>query len=273
MSIVQPLQDDTNDPFNITGYGLNLDGYESALLRLALSYDNQSTQVSRYPTWLPRGREFSMMNDGVAIDVVWGSATKDRFESYSAVKIPIYKGLIGWRMALVKTSRLEQFAAVKSISDLRQFIPGQHRNWSDYKIFSANQLDITSGANRGALAQMLVLDRIDYFPRAVIEMNKELRDFAHLDIAFEPYILIRYKSAYVFYVAKSNTFLKHIIEKGLHQAQNDGSFDALFKQHFGAELASFSLDKRRVIELHNPLLPEEMLEIEESMWISPKAFK
>lgn len=264
---------DIEQPTSVIGYGLDLDGYESALLNLALSYNDKNIKVKRFHTWLPRGREFALMNKQAGIDVVWGSATNDRFASYSAIPIPIYKGLIGWRMALVKTDRLEQFSNVKSLADLRQYIPGQHQNWSDYKIYRANDLTVTSGVNRDALAQMLMLERFDYFPRAVIEMKKELRDFAHLDLALEPYVLIRYKSAYIFYVAKDNESLRNKLEIGLQSALRDGSFDALFKRYFAKELATFKLGSRTVIELSNPLLPKQMLDIHPSMWISPTAFK
>ena len=54
---------------------------------------------------------------------------------------------------------------------------------------------------------MLVLNRFDFTLRAVIEIEKVLRNFTEMDITVDPHLLIRYKSAYVFYVAKNNVFL------------------------------------------------------------------
>jgi hypothetical protein len=257
----------------LVSYGLNLDGFEDALLAHILSYDNADTSISRYPQLLPRGRAFGLMSKNEGIDIVWGSATNERFASYLPVKIPIYKGLIGWRLALVKQANQYIFANASTLEDLHLFTPGQHHNWSDYKIFEENGFTISSGADRLALADMLVRGRFDFFPRAVIEIERELREYAEMDIMLEPHLLIRYKSAYVFYVAKNNVELAKKLTDGLRRAKADGSFDTLFEGHFKALFKRLDLQNRRIIELSNPLLPEEMLEIEEQFWISPKAIR
>jgi hypothetical protein len=259
------------DTTALVSYGLNLDGFEDALLAHILSYNKAETTISRYPQWLPRGREFAIMSKHKGIDVVWGSATNERFNSYLPVKIPIYKGLIGWRLALVKQPNQDIFADVNSLDDLREYTPGQHHNWSDYKIFEENGFTTSSGANRLALADMLVLGRFDFFPRAVIEIEKELREYTNMDITLEPHLLIRYKSAYVFYVAKSKIELAKTLTDGLHKAKADGSFDRLFQRYFKTLFERLDLQNRRIIELYNPLLPKEMLDINEHFWISPKA--
>lgn len=260
-----------NSTLGVVTYGLNLDGFEDALLAHILSYETADFSISRYPQWLPRGRAFEIMSKGKGIDVVWGSATNERFEAYLPVKIPIYKGLIGWRLALVKRANQHLLANVSTLDDLRKFTLGQHHNWSDYKIFQQNDFTISSGADRLALADMLVLGRFDFFPRAVIELEKELREYAEMDITLDPHVLIRYKSAYVFYVAKNNVELANALSKGLRSAKIDGSFDRLFERHFKALFERLDLQNRSIIELNNPLLPVEMLNIDAHFWISPNA--
>jgi len=46
------------------------------------------------------------------------------------------------------------------------------------------------------------------------------------------------------------------IRRGLEAMLSDGSFDRLFNENFAASLRALNLEKRRVIELNNPLLPE-----------------
>jgi len=255
---------------SLVSYGLDLDGFEDSLLAHILSYNKVQISISRYPQWLPRGREFAIMSKHKGIDIVWGSATKKRFDSYLPVKIPIYKGLIGWRLALVKQANQHIFAEVRTLDDLRAFTPGQQRNWSDYKIFEENGFTIASGTNRIALADMLVLGRYYFFPRPVIEIEKERREYINMDITLEPHVLIRYKSAYVFYVAKNNVELAKTLTDGLHKAKADGSFDRLFERHFKTLFERLDLQNRRIVELYNPLLPKEMLDIDDHFWISPK---
>ena len=254
----------------LVSFGLDLEGFEDALLAQILSYQKADILISRYPRWIPGARAFRIMDKHQGIDIVWGSSTKERFDLYLPVKVPIYKGLIGWRLALVTQAKQQIFADVTTLAELRQYNPGQRLNWSDYKIFKENGFTITSGASPRALAEMLVLDRFDFYPRAVIEIEMEQREYRGMNIVRDPHLLILYKSAYVFYVAKDNVELAKVLTDGLHKAKADGSFDRLFERHFKALFERLDLPSRRIIELHNPLLPNEMLAIKEHFWISPK---
>jgi hypothetical protein len=205
------------------------------------------------------------------IDITWGSATNANFERYLPIKVPIYKGLIGWRLALIKQSRRNIFVNVSTLDGLRKFSLGQKLNWADYKIYKENDFTITSGSKRTALAEMLARERFDFFPRSVIEVAKELNEFTSLELTLDPHLLIRYKSAFVFYVAKNNIELAKILTDGLYKAKADGSFDRLFEGHFKELFERLNLPGRRVIQLNNPFLPEEILDIDDHFWISPKA--
>lgn len=46
-----------------------------------------------------------------------------------------------------------------------------------------------------------------------------------------------------------------MIEQGLELAFEDGSYDELFKRHFGDKIAALALAERRVILLTNSSLP------------------
>ena len=89
-------------------------------------------------------------------------------------------------------------------------------------------------------------------------------------ITLDPHLLIRYISAYVYYVAKDNAELAKTLTQGLLITKADGSFDRLFEPHFKALFERLDLPSRRIIQFNNPLLPEQMLDIEEHFWISPK---
>ena len=254
----------------LVSFGLNLDGFEDALLAQILSYQKADVLISRYPRWIPGVRAFQIMAKHQGIDIVWGSATKERFDTYLPVKFPIYKGLIGWRLALVTQANQQIFADVSTLDELRAFNPGQRLNWADYKIYKENGFTIASGSSRRALAEMLLLDRFDFFPRGVIEIEMEQREYTNMSIVLDPHLLIRYKSAFVFYVAKDNLELAKILTEGLHKAKADGSFDRLFEHHFKALFERLDLPNRKIIQLKNSLLPKEMLDIDEHFWISPK---
>jgi hypothetical protein len=83
--------------------------------------------------------------------------------------------------------------------------------------------------------------------------------------------LFRAKLAFVFYVVKENVELAKTLTKGLLSAKADGSFNRLFERYFKTLFERLDLPNRRVIELNNPLLPKEMLDMDDHFWISPKS--
>jgi hypothetical protein len=50
-------------------YGLNIDHYEKRLLEMALKLSYADAHVSYYPVYLPRGREFTLIEKSQGIDV------------------------------------------------------------------------------------------------------------------------------------------------------------------------------------------------------------
>ena len=91
-----------------------------------------------------------------------------------------------------------------------------------------------------------------------------------LQLAIDPYLVLHYPSAFYYFTARQRPELAETIRRGLEAALADGSAERLFQQHFGEALASLQLDRRRVIELDNPLLPPLPLEREE-LWYRPRA--
>jgi hypothetical protein len=65
--------------------------------------------------------------------------------------------------------------------------------------------------------------------------------------------------------------LAKTLTDGMLKAKADGSFDRLFEEHFKTLFERLDLSNRTLIQLDNSLLPEEMLDIDENLWISPKA--
>lgn len=248
-------------------YGLNIDNYEKSLLEMALNLKNTDVKVSYYPAYLPRGREFTLMENSQGIDVTWGSATESRENRFHAIRIPIYKGLIGWRLALVTNDDVNLFASVEDLGSFKQFTAGQNLVWTDTKILNANDIVTHSGSNKRALAEMLVLHRFDYFPRSVIEVERDLNEFSQLDLAIEPHIFLTYPTAYYFYVSKDNTELANAIESGLKTLQASGQFDQHFYSHFADLLLRLNLNERTQIILENPLLPSTAPIHEKNLWL------
>lgn len=155
------------------------------------------------------------MGENPDIDVIWGSVTEEREGKHLATRIPIYTGLIRWSLVLVQKTRKHILEHVRSKQQLGNFIAGQHQNWTDSKNLKHAGIEIQSGADRDKLAVMLNPGRFDYFPRSVVEINRELKDFSHLNLPLKDQVVIKYPTALYFYVSKDNPTLSNAIEAGL----------------------------------------------------------
>lgn len=183
--------------------------------------------------------------------VHWLNSSIEREKELIPIKVPLFKGLIGWRLLLIRTGDQKKFDTVEKVEELANYIGGQGHDWPDTAILQRNRLNIQTSASWEGLFRMLNTGRIDYFPRSVIEINRELMIFGELDITVEKNIVLQYPAAYYFFVNKHNRQLGRALNIGLENAVNDGSFDLLFYKYFGDILTAFNLDKRRTFKLEN----------------------
>lgn len=233
-------------------------GYAPELLALALSRTSRRYEIEQSPANLAQGRAVvEMLRPDAPIDVLWTVTTPERQATLLPIRIPIERGLFGWRVALVRRADVDRFAQVRTLAELARFQAGQKHDWPDTTILRANGLAVQASTQYESLFGMLNLGRIDYFPRAVLEIQAELDAHAELDLAIEPYLVLRYPSAMYFFVAPHRAELAADIALGLEKAQADGSFEKLFQRHFRDTIESLRLRERRVLTLTNPHLPAD----------------
>jgi hypothetical protein len=241
--------------------------YFVELLQLALSngcaphYQLQASGLD-----LPKQRAFDLMNAHQGIDVLYGSASVERITAYRAVTFPILRGLMGLRIALVSAAAPDILKQAHSITALSQLRAGQFMAWSDTAVLRANGFNVEAAGAVESLYQMLSKGRVDYFPRSILEIRQNLDEHADLNLQIDPYILLYYPTATYFYVARDNTALADALLCGLEQAQRDGSLNQLFERHYADVLQQLNVSGRRLIKLHNPLLPAGVPLLRPELW-------
>ncbi|SMF48030.1 hypothetical protein SAMN02745866_03101 [Alteromonadaceae bacterium Bs31] len=205
------------------------------------------------------------------IDAVSLTVSLDRDKRFLPVKIPIAKGLIGFRIFLVRNDDLPRFAAIKNRSDLAQMLAGQGENWTDAIILQENGLPVITTGNIPSLVDMLVHKRFDYFPRGALQLIPELKIYRGLPVVVEPSVALSYPSMTSLYVHHRNSELAERLEYGLEKAYENGSFDALFYSHPSTVTALEKLDlsNRTVIQLCNPSLPSWAPTNKDKYWLQP----
>jgi len=205
------------------------------------------------------------------LDVMWSMTTKVLEQDYQALYIPLFKGLLGMRLAIVKKQNESLFNEVKNLNDLQLFVAGQGKTWPDTKILEANNLKVAKTLKYPNLFYMLEGERFDYFPRGINEPWDEIKRHQSLNLVVEPNILLKYRAPLYFFVSKQNHRLKTTLEKALNDMLADGQFDQLFIEdtQVQAALNKANLKSRIIINLDNPLLSKSTPLDRTELWFDP----
>lgn len=248
--------------------------YPIKLLQMALKKSGKQYELMPSPDSLPsmlQGRALKEIEDGRGnVHIVWSVTSKEREQRVLPIRIPIDKGLLGWRLPLVMEQHADQFKNVKNLEDLKQFISGQGHDWPDTEILRSNGLQVQTSPNFESLFLMLEAGRFHYFPRSLREIWRETDQHANQGMVVAHHIILHYPSAYYYFVNKNSTILAQDVTKGLEIALADGSFEKLFRQYHDEALKLADLKNRTVIELKNPLLPTETPLERKELWFHSK---
>lgn len=230
--------------------------YPLALLKLCERKSQQKFSLRPSSFLSQQDRSLRQLALGQGIDVAWAFTTKEREDNLLPIRIPIDKGLIGWRLLLIRSQDKNRFATIDNAAELGKLLAVQGHDWPDVDILRANHFKVTTGATYEGLFKMLSVGHVQYFPRAITEVWPELKAHTDLSLEVEPSLVLHYPSALYFFVNKKNHALADTLEACLTQSISDGSFDELFQGYYSEAIARSQLDKRTVIELRNPTLPE-----------------
>jgi len=240
--------------------------YARRLLELVLQRAYITYRLELHPVRMQQGRAIARLKNGQGIDVLSTMTSNEREQELLPIRIPIDKGLIGWRLLLINREQAAKFSSVTSLDGLKNLTAGQGHDWPDVHILRENGLNVYDGTtNYVSLFSMLERQRIDYFPRSVTEAWSEAAQYQQR-LMVEPSIVLRYPSAIYFFVRKGNEQLATDIREGLEKMIADGSFDKLFQEHFGDMIARSKLKERLVLDLNNPLMPSQMPVGRKNLW-------
>jgi hypothetical protein len=252
----------------VSGDG-GIHGYAKGLLKVALSKIPEKYEWAEQ-TVDSEARQVQMIKDG-QLDIVWYATTNEYEEQLMPIRICIFKGLLGYRVLMIKKGTQHKFNGIHTIEDLRKVSLGQGRFWADTNVLTANGLKVVKVVKYESLFFMLDGDRFDGFPRGAHEPWSEIQRYSKLDLDVEKNLLLSYTNPFYFFVDKSNTELAENIERGLRIAIADGSFEAYFMNDptVKAAFQQANLKNRIIIPLDNPSLPKLTPVDDKSLWLDP----
>jgi len=248
--------------------GFKRTDYFTKSLSLALSYAPQKKYQIKFINYdVPKLRALKLITNHEGIDVTSAGATVSGKDMVNPIKIPLLKGLLGWRVPLILKKNKDLFLTKKTEVEFKKLIAGQLYTWSDTKILESNGITVVKGSQYLGLFTMLEKERFDYFPRSMLEVENEYQKFKHKGITIDANIILHYPTAYYFYVSKDNVELHTDIKNGLESAIADGSFNKLFNQYFEKTITNINLHKRRLYRLENPELPNDVPVNRKELWL------
>lgn len=243
--------------------------YPLKLLDLALSKSGHAYRLEQNPGEALQGRVVTELEEGGPVDVMCSMTSIERENRLLPVRMPLDKGLLGYRIGLVRSADKELLSKAVRLQDLSQLQIGQGHDWPDVDILSSNGLHVHGVAGYENLFFMLAGGRIDYLSRSVMEISAELEEHPSLNLVMEPYLVLYYPTAQYFFVNRNNKRLAGLIEHGLEKAIADGSFEQLFQQYYANALRDAHFERRRLIKLNNPLLPPQTPLGRKELWYRP----
>lgn len=239
------------------------------LLRLALQASEEPHRIESSRHVVVQERATRDLAAGLdTVDLLWTITSVQRERQLRAVRVPIDRGLFGWRLLLVRAGEGRRFAGVRRLEDLRRFVLLQGEEWPDTEILNANGLQVRGSASLVHLFEMLERREGHAFPRSVEEIWWEQEKFAPR-FEVEPQLALHYPSAMYYFTAPGNERLARALERGLERLIASGEFQRTFQAHHAPLLARAVLDQRTRLELRNPLLPASAPLRDARLWWRP----
>ncbi|CAM4028064.1 hypothetical protein [Roseateles saccharophilus] len=245
--------------------------YVERLVALALARAGSHRRVQLVELEMAQGRSFVELGSGRSpFDLMWTVTDRQRETAGPIpVRIPIDRGLMGWRLLLVRASDLARWRDIGTLDALRGLTAGQGHDWPDTAILRANGLQVATTSGYDALFRMLAAGRFDYFPRSILEIDAELTGNRHPQLALVPQLMLHYPAAAYLFVNPRRPELADELRRGLDAAVADGSFQQLHHAQFGALVRAHPIAREHVLRLANPLLPVETPLQRRELWLQP----
>lgn len=230
-----------------------LHAYRWQMLALALAHAPDGPAPALHPfadADTSQKRAVRLLESG-RIDVACFGPDAQREAQLQPVRIDILRGMLGFRLLLIRAADQARIAALDADGVRRELVYGFNSQWADLAILRANGLRLVTATGYENLFAMLAAGRFDAFPRGLNEAHRELAQFRGRfpGLAVEATKALYFPFPVWFWVRRENAALAERIEQGLRAALADGSFRRLFEAYHADEIALMKRGGRQVIML------------------------
>lgn len=224
-----------------------------ALLQLSLS------KTSRHVCLEPQTLNHTLARKTVSVEkgelrLLWAGSGPDIESRLRAIRLPIFRGLLGYRLMVIRDGEQSRFENVSTLEELKQFRAGVGQRWPDKAVLDSNNFEVSSSPYGDRLWPMLRQKRFDFMPWGIHQIWHRMREYGE-GLVVEPNLLLAYPIVSYFYVREDDDELHSIIDEGMAAAIKDGSYDKLLFQSalIREAVKKGNLGQRRIISMHGPL--------------------
>lgn len=265
ISIRIPFTKDSKD----TRLGYYVDIIEMAMRYTEDEYGDHTIIYSKNE--MVQERAFAKLKSNKGVDLYWGMTSIQREESFSPIRIPLIKGLLGHRICIIRKEDMVRFNNISSVEQLKQMVLVQGSDWPDTQILEHNGFNVHKMSVYENMFKMVSSGRVDFFPRGVNEPYEEVRIRPELDLVVDNKLLIKYVAPMYFFVNKDNEILAERLYIGLIRAIESGEFDEYFYNHPTTKAITdlAKIEERVIFEIDNPILPPLTPIEDKRLWYKP----
>jgi len=238
--------------------------YETALLQACLKvtqHEYTAAQIRVDNTDYPDAEdEANIFANGADILVTVAGNIKFKHKQKLVIPQPLTKGLLGYRLLLVRDECLTKFAQINMPQQLQALSIGIPATWADAALFRHNRYKVIEQGTLDNLFLLLKNGTFDYVALGVNEIEQifQQRAVPLGGISIEPSLMLYYPFPLVFYVNPNKPDLMERIENGLKLLIANGEYETLFSHHHTDVAQRLNLHNRKMMTLTNPMLPPEM---------------
>ena len=247
--------------------------FSFAVLRLALEKSGMPFELVRSPVPMTDARTIIEIQKK-SVDVAWLGNSAELETTLLPVMIPISRGLLGYRIALIRADQQDSFSSINSLAELKRFKACLGVGWPIGDAWTENDLQVTAVPQFESLFKMTQAGRADYIPIGAGNIHSYLNQFKkeNPDLAIERHLVVVYPFYdFFFFVNKDNKYLRDLIDAGIKKAYADGSYNNLFLTHPEfAGLKDLKLDRRTRLDLKNIHATAQDLAIDRKYWLNTK---
>jgi hypothetical protein len=249
--------------------------YKEALLRLALEHTVEDYGPYQFTTdapWMNTLQAKKQLQTGEQLNVFIAVTTPEWEQETLAIKIPVRKGLLNYRLLLIHKDDQALFENITKLEELKALSVGLLHNWSITTILENQGFNIKRGSNYDGLFQMLDFHRFHYIPRGVNEIFSELEQRKAIlsNVIIAPNIALYIPTPSYIFVSPQYPRLAKRLEEGLEKIIQNGNFERLFQEHFSDNIKSANLNQRIILKLdESEAMKNNILERPE-IWFTPK---